>query len=94
MKHRAFFGDAEYVFALPVPMIIELEKKTGVGIGALCSRLFASQFSHSDIVETIRLAVSVPSTRSPRLIGTMMKLRGCMRRARPAYFSPARATSR
>jgi len=29
----------------------------GVGIGALCSRVFARQFAQTDLTETIRLAV-------------------------------------
>lgn len=56
-SHRAFFGDAERTFTLTPELIIELERKTGAGIGALCSRLFARQFRHADITETIRLAL-------------------------------------
>ena len=55
--HTAFFGDAEYAFQLRPALIIELEHKTGAGIGALCSRVFARQFTQSDIQETIRLAL-------------------------------------
>jgi hypothetical protein len=39
--HRAFFGDAEHSFRLTPELIVELEAKTGTGIGALCRRLFA-----------------------------------------------------
>src|SRR6267378_8636300 len=55
--HRAFFGDAEYDFRITPRLVIELEHKTGAGIGALCSRVFAKQFAQSDIHETIRLAL-------------------------------------
>ena len=56
-SHQTFFGDAEYSFRLTAPLIIELERATGTGIGALCARLFAKQFSQTDITETIRLAL-------------------------------------
>jgi len=56
-RHRAFFGDADYDFRVTPNLVIELEHKTGVGIGALCSRVFAKQFAQSDIHETIRLAL-------------------------------------
>jgi hypothetical protein len=55
--YTAFFGDAERTFSLTAPMIRELERKTGAGIGAFCQRLFARQFSHDDLGETIRLAL-------------------------------------
>lgn len=58
ITHHAFFGDGEErEFVLTVPMVVELERKSGVGIGALCQRLFQNQFSHADISETIRLAL-------------------------------------
>ena len=43
--HRAFFGDAEHDFRITPALVIELELKTGAGIGALCSRVFARQFA-------------------------------------------------
>ncbi len=57
MKHTAFFGDATYRFALTDTMILELERKTGVGIGALYTRVIASQFNIADLVEVIRCAL-------------------------------------
>lgn len=54
MKHTAFFGDATYTFALTDTMIHELERKTGIGIGALYQRVIASQFHVADMVEVIR----------------------------------------
>ena len=40
-------------------LIIELERKTGAGIGGLCRRLFAGEFSQATptFTETIRLAM-------------------------------------
>lgn len=38
-------------------MIIELERQTETGIGGLCKRLFAGEFSHRDVCETIRLGL-------------------------------------
>ena len=55
--HVAFFGDAEYPFRLTAKMILELERVTGAGIGALCTRVLNKQFTHSDISETLRLSL-------------------------------------
>ena len=55
--HRQFFGDDEYAFALTPDLMIELERKTGTGIGGLCRRLFAGDFRHVEVLETIRLAL-------------------------------------
>ena len=57
MTHRAFFGDGERDFRITPELIIELERKSGAGIGGLCRRLFAGDFKHSDVTETIRLAL-------------------------------------
>lgn len=57
MTHRAFFGDAEYDFRLTVPMLTELERSTGLGIAAICHRIFHREFAHADLIETIRLAL-------------------------------------
>lgn len=63
------FGDGLYTFALPLAQIAELQRKTGVGIGALHARMLRgcegrggqvilnpahAEFYASDIVETIR----------------------------------------
>jgi hypothetical protein len=55
--HKAFFGDAEREFKLTARLIPELERLTGVGIGALCRRVFAGDFSIADARETIRLGL-------------------------------------
>lgn len=63
------FADGEYTFALPLPRIDELQRKTGVGIGALFARVLKgcvqsgeqlyhvpdqAQFYAIDLIETIR----------------------------------------
>ena len=54
---RAFFGDAEHDFALPPERILELERATGAGVGALSRRLFAGDFSFRDLRETVRIGL-------------------------------------
>lgn len=63
------FADGEYTFALPLPHIAELQRKTGAGIGALFARVLkgcvqvggevmlnphTAEFYALDIVETLR----------------------------------------
>lgn len=55
--HRAFFGDAERNFCLTPEMITELEKSTGIGIGAISRRLIERDFTHREMIEVIRLAM-------------------------------------
>ncbi|MER9203029.1 gene transfer agent family protein [Mesorhizobium sp. M0933] len=55
--HVAFFGDGERSFALTPDLIIELERKTGAGIGSLCLRFPEGNFRHAELVEIIRLAL-------------------------------------
>lgn len=57
MTYTAFFGDAEHSFKLTPAGIKELEAKCNAGIGLIASRVFAKQFSQSEITETIRLAL-------------------------------------
>ncbi|QWW69342.1 gene transfer agent family protein [Rhizobium sp. WYJ-E13] len=58
IEHRAFFGDGEKSFAFPTRELIEeLERKTDVGIGALFRRFRASDYSLSDVLQTIRLGL-------------------------------------
>lgn len=47
----------EQAFSLPPELILELERKTGAGIGSFCRRLFAGDFRHAEITETIRLGL-------------------------------------
>lgn len=55
--HQTFLGDAEYTFRITPPLLLELEKQCGAGIGTICQRVFHRQFAQSDITETIRLAL-------------------------------------
>jgi hypothetical protein len=57
LKHHAFFGDGEHDFLLTPEMIVELERKTVTGIGALGRCLFAGDFKHGDLIEVIRLGL-------------------------------------
>lgn len=57
MKHTAFFGDGVKTFALPTEQILELERKTGAGIGAIYARVMTGQFQLADITEIIRLGL-------------------------------------
>lgn len=55
--HSAFFGDGERSFALTPDLIIELERKSGFGIGSLCLRFPEGNFRHAELVEIIRLSL-------------------------------------
>ena len=55
--HRQFFADREYAFRLTPPLILELERKTATGIGALSRRAFSSDFRHADLLEIVRLGL-------------------------------------
>jgi hypothetical protein len=55
--HVAFFGDGERTFALTPELIVELERKTGAGIGSLCLRFPEGNFRHAELVEIIRLSL-------------------------------------
>lgn len=57
ITHRAFFGIGERDFTLTDPMVIELERLTETGIGALFSRVARNDFRLADLVETIRLGL-------------------------------------
>lgn len=57
MTYTAFFGDGDKSFALPPHLIVELERKTGNGIGTLCQRVPAGEFRHVELLEIIRLAL-------------------------------------
>jgi hypothetical protein len=56
-SHTAFFGDGVKTFDLTPEMIIELDRKTGFGFGALYQRFMAGQFHFADIIEVIRLGL-------------------------------------
>lgn len=52
-----FFGDGVHDFRLDPGMILELERVTGSGIGAMARRFFAADFSFTELTETIRLGL-------------------------------------
>lgn len=54
---KQFFGDAEYEFHLSPELVMELERKTGSGIGAIYRRFLTSEFGFSDLTEIIRLGL-------------------------------------
>jgi len=57
MKHTAFFGDGEKTFALPSDQILELERKAGIGFGAIYQQFLAGQFRYADMLEVVRLGL-------------------------------------
>lgn len=57
MKHVAFFGDSKRVFALPIPLIEQLQRKTGHGIGAIFRRMQSQEFSIQEVAEVIRFGL-------------------------------------
>ncbi|AGT09260.1 gene transfer agent family protein [Paracoccus aminophilus] len=52
-----FFGDQERAFTLTDDMLLELEAKTGAGVGTIFQRLTAQAFGLADLVEVIRLGL-------------------------------------
>ena len=57
ISHRAFFGDAEYTFCLTDPMLAELEKITGLGVGALYFQMLNLAYPAEYLREIIRLGL-------------------------------------
>ena len=47
------FADGNYLFALPLPRITELQEKTGVGIGRLFARVLKGCYTDDDGNEAI-----------------------------------------
>ena len=56
-SHVAFLGDSERTFCLTAPMIVELERLTGSGIGLIFAKFADLAFSHREMVEIIRLGL-------------------------------------
>ncbi|KAA3500821.1 gene transfer agent family protein [Rhizobium rhizogenes] len=54
---KQFFGDAEYEFHLPPDLVLELERKTGSGVGLIFRRFLTSEFGFSDLTEVLRLGL-------------------------------------
>ncbi|SEO36081.1 Phage tail tube protein, GTA-gp10 [Gemmobacter aquatilis] len=57
ITHRAFFGDGEHAFTLTDPMLMELEKLTGLGAGALFFQMLALGYPAEYLREIIRLGL-------------------------------------
>jgi len=57
ITHRAFFGDGEHAFCLTDPMLIELERITGLGVGALYLQLVSMGYTATVLREIIRLGL-------------------------------------
>ncbi|MFN3312816.1 MAG: gene transfer agent family protein [Hyphomonas sp.] len=57
IDHTAFFGDASHTFRLTDPMVTELERLTGTGIGSLFTRMTRADFRLNDLAEVIRLGL-------------------------------------
>jgi len=54
---RAFFGDGERSFTLTDPMLAELERITGLGVGALYFQLVNLAYPANVLQEIIRLGL-------------------------------------
>jgi hypothetical protein len=76
--HTAFYGEGEKTFALTHPWILELEKTTGHGIGALFKRLMQGEYAYHDILETVRLALIGGGT-SPEAASNLIATYGVLR---------------
>lgn len=83
-SHSAFFGDATRTFRLSPDMIGELERKTERGIGGLCRDLFKGEFRHSEILETIRLAL-IGGGETPAVAASLVAVYGAARPLAETY---------
>lgn len=75
---KTFFGDGERTFTLTPTLIEELERVTGAGIGAVAKRLFSGQFSHADMLQTIRLAL-IGGGEKPQVAASLVATYGAAR---------------
>ena len=91
LTHHAFFGDGERDFLLTPEIIVELERKTGAGIGGLCRRLFAGDFKHADITETIRLGLIGGGT-SPKEADALTAPTRSIDRSQKFFRSPSQSS--
>ena len=57
LVHTAFFGDGEKQLQLSHELAIELERKTGTGIGSISRRFYSGDFRLSEMQQMARLAL-------------------------------------
>ena len=57
IRTRAFLGDGVHELALTDPMLEELERLTGTGIGALYRQMADLRFAFPHVREVVRLAL-------------------------------------
>ena len=57
ITHRAFFGDGEHAFTLTDPMLGELERLTGLGVGAMYFQMINMAYPATILREIIRLGL-------------------------------------
>ena len=57
ITHRAFFGDKERAFTLTDAMLAELERLSGLGVGALYFQLVSHAYPADVLREIIRLGL-------------------------------------
>lgn len=57
ITHRAFFGDGEHTFCLTDPMLAELERITGLGVGAMYFQMINMGYPATILREIIRLGL-------------------------------------
>jgi len=84
MHTEQFFGDQKHTFALTDEMILELERKTDLGIGALYLRAVNMAFSLTDLTEVIRLGL-IGGGKSPEQAKTLSTTYGTNRPIHEIY---------
>lgn len=67
------WADGDYLFALKLKQIEELQRLCRAGLGEIAQRLFAGRWYAADVVETIRLGLiggGLPAVRARELVET------------------------
>lgn len=54
---RMFVGDGEHDLELTMPLIVELERLAGAGVGAIFKRIVGGTFYATELCEVVRLAL-------------------------------------
>lgn len=90
------FGDGQYLFALKLKQIEELQRKCRAGLGEIVQRVWTSSFYVADIVETIRLGLiggGIPPHKAMELIETYVDGHPLVNESDPSCpYAVARAT--